>query len=104
MKPDITVVVAWLKEAWDSIPAEMVVKSFLKCGISNALDGTEDDAIYEDEVDSATPADDDAAAVNNDDSGDETDDYTVDVDVNADIYAELFADSDIEQSQDVEGF
>ena len=26
----------------------MVRKSFLKCGISNKMDGTEDDALYED--------------------------------------------------------
>ena len=31
------------------IPEEMVRKSFLTCGISNALDSTEDDAIYEEE-------------------------------------------------------
>ena len=46
MKPDITLVVAWVKEAWESIPAEMVKKSFLKCGIANAMDGSEDDALY----------------------------------------------------------
>uniref|UniRef100_A0A8C4RZL7 HTH CENPB-type domain-containing protein n=1 Tax=Erpetoichthys calabaricus TaxID=27687 RepID=A0A8C4RZL7_ERPCA len=47
-KPDIDLVAKWVKEAWDSIPAEMIKKSFLKCGISNAMDGSEDDAIYED--------------------------------------------------------
>ena len=30
----------------------MVPKSFLKCGISNKMDGTEDDALYEDVADS----------------------------------------------------
>ena len=29
---------------------EMVRRSFKTCGISNALDGTEDDAIYDDEM------------------------------------------------------
>ena len=28
----------------------MVVKSFLKCGISNSMDGTEDDKLYKDFV------------------------------------------------------
>ena len=28
----------------------MVSKSFMTCGISNALDGTKDDAIYEEEI------------------------------------------------------
>ena len=27
---------------------KMIKKSFIKCGISNAMDGTEDNAIYED--------------------------------------------------------
>ena len=38
-----------VKDAWDLIPSEMIKKSFIKCGISNAMDGTEDDAIYEDD-------------------------------------------------------
>ena len=33
---------------WGCIPEEMVCKSFLKCGISNKMDGMEDDALYED--------------------------------------------------------
>ena len=41
-KPDLQLVVKWVKEAWDPIPVEVVKKSFLKCGISNELDGTED--------------------------------------------------------------
>ena len=32
------------------IPAEMVRKSFKTCGISNALDGTEDDEVYTDDM------------------------------------------------------
>ena len=48
-RPDLTLVCRWVKDAWDAMPREMIQKSFLKCGISNALDGTEDDAIYEDE-------------------------------------------------------
>ena len=37
---------------WKSIPAELVAKSFKKCCISNALDGTEDDFLWDDEDDS----------------------------------------------------
>ena len=29
------------------IPREMVVRSFLKCGITNALDGFEDDCVFD---------------------------------------------------------
>ena len=42
----------WVSDAWDDIPPEMVAKSFRKCCITNALDGTEDDAIWEEESDS----------------------------------------------------
>ena len=38
-------VTTWVKEALEDIPAEMVKKNFLKTGISNSVDGTEDDHI-----------------------------------------------------------
>ncbi|CAG8619627.1 11841_t:CDS:2 [Diversispora eburnea] len=41
------VICNWILEAWDSIPKEMVIKSFKKCGISNSMDGMEDHMIYE---------------------------------------------------------
>ena len=44
-------VLRWIKQSWREIPEEMVRKSFLTCGISNALDGTKDDAIHEEEQD-----------------------------------------------------
>ena len=49
-RPDITLICIWVKDAKDSIPAEMIHRSFLKCGISNAMDGSEDDAVYSDEI------------------------------------------------------
>lgn len=52
-RPDIILVSQWVKDAWDSIPSDMIQKSFKKCGISNALDGTEDDAIYQDDDEDA---------------------------------------------------
>ena len=42
---EIDVICSWIKCAWDDIPEEMIIKSFKKCGITNALDGTEDDII-----------------------------------------------------------
>ena len=42
-------VLQWVNEVWQEIPAEMVMKSFRTCGISNALDGTEDDELYNEE-------------------------------------------------------
>ena len=47
--PDLTVVASWVKHAWEQIPKSMVKRSFKCCGISNALDGTEDDAIWEED-------------------------------------------------------
>jgi len=39
-----------VKQSWEEIPEEMVKRSFKVCRISNALDGTEDDAIYDNEM------------------------------------------------------
>ena len=47
--PSRNLVLRWIKAAWAEIPEEMVRKSFKTCGISNALDGTEDDAVSTEE-------------------------------------------------------
>lgn len=39
-------------DARDDIPPEMIAKLFRKCCITNALDGTEDEQIWEEESDS----------------------------------------------------
>ena len=44
-------VLCWIKKSWREIPEEMVRKSFLTSSISNALDSTEANAIYEEEPD-----------------------------------------------------
>ncbi len=41
-------VINWVSEAWADIPEEIIVKAFLRCGISNKLDGSEDDEIRDD--------------------------------------------------------
>ena len=48
--PSRNLVLRWIKEAWAEIPQEMVIKSFKTCGISNALDGKEDDVVYSEET------------------------------------------------------
>lgn len=48
-RPPLPTVVSWVKTAWDRIPADMVQRSFLKCCISNNLDGSEDDALWQEE-------------------------------------------------------
>jgi hypothetical protein len=35
------------KTLWESVKQEIIVKSFKQCGISIALDGTEDDVLFE---------------------------------------------------------
>ena len=45
--PSKELLLLWVNNAWQEIPAELVIRSFKSCGISNALDGTEDDAVYE---------------------------------------------------------
>ena len=48
--PSKNLVLCWVKQSWEEIPEEMVRRSFKTCRISNALNGTEDDAIYDDEM------------------------------------------------------
>ncbi len=38
----------WVSKAWTLITRETIVRSFLVCGISNALDGSEDDLVSDD--------------------------------------------------------
>ena len=44
--PSKDLVMQWVKEAWESLSAEIVRKSFKKCGITSAMDGTEDDQLF----------------------------------------------------------
>ena len=37
----------WISQAWREIPRELVAGSFLKCGITNSLDGSEDDLVFD---------------------------------------------------------
>jgi hypothetical protein len=42
--------------AWKAIPESIIVRSFKKCCISNALDGSEDD-VWEDDVEDKDDSD-----------------------------------------------
>lgn len=59
----------WIKDAWDDLPQDLIIKSFLKAGISNQLDGSEDDWIF-DHVDAESGAELDANADDVHDDGD----------------------------------
>lgn len=39
----------WVIRAWDAIDPTIVKSSFKKCGISNSMDGEEDDWIWKDD-------------------------------------------------------
>jgi hypothetical protein len=39
----------WVSAAWKAIPESIIVRSFKKCCISDALDGSEDDIPWEDD-------------------------------------------------------
>jgi hypothetical protein len=41
--------VRWVSAAWKDIPQSIIVRSFTKCCISNALGGSEDDILWEDD-------------------------------------------------------
>ena len=42
-QPLISNVCVWVKNAWQRVKSETIVKSLKKCGITNALDRIEDD-------------------------------------------------------------
>jgi hypothetical protein len=43
--------------AWKAILESIIVRSFKKCCISNALDGSEDDIVWEDDVEDEDDSD-----------------------------------------------
>jgi hypothetical protein len=41
--------VHWVSAAWKAIPENIIVRSFKKCCVNNALDGFVDDVLWEDD-------------------------------------------------------
>jgi hypothetical protein len=50
-------VARWVSAEWKIIPESIIVRSFKKCCMSNALDGSEDDILWEDDGDWVTDND-----------------------------------------------
>ena len=46
-----------MSSAWTAIPESIIVRSFKKCCISNALDGSEDDILWEDDCEDKVDSD-----------------------------------------------
>ena len=59
------------------ISKEMIKKSFLKCCISNALDGTEDDAVWQEDINETEKEDSDAGSESEDQNEEKWDDDNV---------------------------
>ena len=48
-RPSIELMCSWIVRAWDMVDQCVIVTRFLKTGVSNALDGSEDDALWQTE-------------------------------------------------------
>ena len=92
-KPGLSTVAQWVLDSRQSIDADMVARSFKKTGISNALDGTEDNVLW-------TP--DSNSRVNDD--ADSEDDRDTDEQLCLANYAALFGNDDTSNESDLEGF
>lgn len=46
-RPSYSLVAKWVKEGWDAVDVNKIRQSFKCCGISNAMDGTEDTLIFD---------------------------------------------------------
>jgi len=75
-KPDYSIICKWILEAWAEIPKKMIVKSFKKCGISNAMDGSEDDLFGQGETENDDNDNDEREILNID--SDSADEYSTD--------------------------
>ena len=47
--PSKELVLTWINHAWNEIPGDLIQKSFKSCGITNTLDGSGDDAVWDEE-------------------------------------------------------
>lgn len=97
-RPDITTVCQWTIDSWNDISSEIVIRSFIRCGISNSLDGTEDDELYSEFVGGRDEApESQSSKVDDDYDAAVYDDCT-----NENQFLELFGNSDSEE--EFEGF
>ena len=64
-RPDLPTVCEWIVKSWDKVENTMVIKSFLKCAISNDMAGSQDDELYSEFVRSDSTA---SSSSNRDDS------------------------------------
>uniref|UniRef100_A0A672HN09 HTH CENPB-type domain-containing protein n=1 Tax=Salarias fasciatus TaxID=181472 RepID=A0A672HN09_SALFA len=46
-KPAVRLLCEWVLQAWDAVSSESIINGFRKCYISNAMDGSEDNVLWE---------------------------------------------------------
>ena len=63
-RPSIGLMCSWIVRAWDMVDQRVIVTSFLKTGISSALDGSKDDALWqtEENVDEESESEEDCSS------------------------------------------
>ena len=64
---EISNVCEWVKNSWQRVKSETIVKSFKQCGISNGLDGSEDYILYEESDESSENSNEDDFSGSDDD-------------------------------------
>ena len=79
-------VCSWVVKAWTDLKPDIITKSFKKWCISNAMDGTEDDVLWDNDSDIEAGA--------SLDDGTATDMDPYDDMVPADVWDEVFGDDD----------
>ena len=95
-KVDLDEICRWISDAWEDIPPEMIQKSFRKCCITNALDGTEDDEIWEEE-DNSDPFEDLDEMEGEDDLYYADDFERQQAEIAPECYENIFGESDSEE-------
>uniref|UniRef100_A0A3Q2X9R6 Pogo transposable element derived with KRAB domain n=2 Tax=Hippocampus comes TaxID=109280 RepID=A0A3Q2X9R6_HIPCM len=56
-KPSVRLLCEWILHAWDAVSPKSIIHGFKKCCISNALDGSEDDVLWEEPEDGSEDSD-----------------------------------------------
>ena len=54
-KPSVQLLCEWILQAWADVSSESIINGFKKCCISNAMDGTEDDLLWEGPAEQPAP-------------------------------------------------
>jgi len=63
-KPDVA---EWIVQVWRHLDPSIIQKGFIKCSIANAMDGSEDDALWADEASDITEIDNNVDDLDDDD-------------------------------------